>query len=191
MWGRKYSFDTVNHQPSCPIWSKMCSLMTKVATRRQTDWLVVGFLVFTWDSCRVIIPTSSWWRQNCNSYFNRTPKVSSFIIRSVGNWWFAWLLIDTIVDWTFGDQDSWVAPVRRSPFRAIVVRFLVLFPDVMFSYNSKMIVLVCILREDQIWWLGSKFDSAFWAALKYRFVLFSFNVIITITYWLFYNDNGN
>ena len=113
------------------------------------------------------------------------------IIRSVGHWRFGWLLSDTIVDWNFGHQDSWVGPVR-SQFRAIVVRFLVLFSDVMFSYNSKMIFIICFLREDQIWWLGSKFDSAFWAALKYRFVLFSFNVtLIPLTYWISYNDNRN
>ena len=72
--------------------------------------------------------------------------------RSVGRWQFRWLvLIDTIVDWIFGYHDSsWVAPVR-SQFRAIDVKILVLFSDIMFSINSKNIFLGCFLREDQIW----------------------------------------
>ena len=69
-----------------------------------------------------------------------------------------WLLIDNIVDWTFGDQDSCVAPVLRSQFRAIVVTFLVLFSDVRFSYYSKKICLVCfftwrsdMMSRKQVW----------------------------------------
>ena len=123
MWGRKYSFDTVNHQSSCPIWSKMCSLMTKVATCHQTD------LVGCW-----ITRLSMGFMSYHHTYFVVVAPKLQFLI--------GWLLINTIIDWTFGVQDSWVALVR-SQFRAIVVRCLVLFPDIIFSPNSKMIFLEC------------------------------------------------
>ena len=138
MWGRKYSFDTVNHQSSCPIWSKMCSLMTKVATCHQTDlvgcWITrlsMGFMSYHHTYFVVVAPKLQFLIQS-NS--------KSLIIHHLICWTLMiWMIAHRYYHWLdFWGPRFMGCASKESISYTIIVRFLVLFPDVMFSYNSKM-----------------------------------------------------